>query len=834
MPQILRCPECNITKFSILKYVHHLAISHPQKQIICGINSCPAKLLNARSFRAHLYLKHRDLMSLRRDGNDTDNEIVDIEVGDEDASTSQDLGSDDNELMPDDVLQPDLSIETLLHGIQTNFALFLLRLSEQHILTRQVQFQIAKDTKFLMQFLTENFAQLIKFHLRKSGFEIEEHDDLRELLDDNEIFTRSIENIQSAHMYQQYCNENLSLIEPISYTLGIDKDGKPETMQYVPLLQVLKLLLSKEDVLSHVLNDNICHSKDYLEDYDDGEIFQGHELFSVDSVALRLHFYTDEFEVANPLGSKRSIHKMCAFYYSLGNIHPRYRSQLKHIYLSILIKHKLLKEKYTYADIMKPLIDELKILQTQGIKVKANHKEFNIFGAIATISSDNLSAHSLAGFNACFSSGRVCRTCMATYNDMKTKFREDDFLMRTEEVHKYQMEMIQENPAYSNAYGVKGRCPLYDLECFKVTQSFPPDAMHDVLEGVVPHLLHEVICGLVNERVVTLGQINFEIENFKYGKNDRKNKPVQLSKSFCHADSTVTGSAAEKWCLFRLLSLMIGSCIQKRSEHWELYLLLRKIVDIIFAPVVERSWLPYLQDLVENFQQEYAKLYPQKYVPKVHFLVHYAQHIRQFGPLRRLWCMRFEAKHKYFKNVAKITHNFRNIAATLASRHQLRQCLEMNLENIIDVSEEAESDCHKIPFQSLDDAVKVHTLQLLKLGDEEIEREECIWKTSKLMSNCSKYEMDDLIIIDLIHTEDVPVFLKVEIIFKFRATWIISGRIFIPEQFCHLSHSFVVNDTKEYLSIQPGMEVDFQTLDMYIDCKGNNHVTLKHMPVKKI
>lgn len=44
------------------------------------------------------------------------------------------------------------------------------------------------------------------------------------------------------------------------------------------------------------------------------------------------------------------------------------------------------------------------------------------------------------------------------------------------------------------------------------------------------------------------------------------------------------------------------------------------------------------------------------------------------GPLVRHWCMRFEAKHNYFKTLAHGMFNFKNIAKTLAERHQKFQC----------------------------------------------------------------------------------------------------------------------------------------------------------------
>lgn len=48
-----------------------------------------------------------------------------------------------------------------------------------------------------------------------------------------------------------------------------------------------------------------------LTDYCDGQIFKQHPFFKDHPNALRLHFYEDEFEVVNPLGSKRTKQAVC-------------------------------------------------------------------------------------------------------------------------------------------------------------------------------------------------------------------------------------------------------------------------------------------------------------------------------------------------------------------------------------------------------------------------------------------------------------------------------------------------------------------------------------------
>ena len=49
----------------------------------------------------------------------------------------------------------------------------------------------------------------------------------------------------------------------------------------------------------------------------------------------------------------------------------------------------------------------------------------------------------------------------------------------------------------------------------------------------------------------------------------------------------------------------------------------------------------------------------------------------------RSWCMRYEAKHRYFKQLAGVIGNFTNVAYTLAERYQRLQCLKLSAtENV--------------------------------------------------------------------------------------------------------------------------------------------------------
>ena len=104
---------------------------------------------------------------------------------------------------------------------------------------------------------------------------------------------------------------------------------------------------------------------------------------------------------------------------------------------------------------------------------------------------------------------------------------------------------------------------------------------------------------------------------------------------------------------------------------WAVYLALREICDAILAPVVEPDQLKDLQHMIAEFLRTFVEIFgAEKLLPKFHYLLHYPRQIALFGPLKILWCMRFEAKHQYFKKLAVTANNNKNLCYTLAKRHQ--------------------------------------------------------------------------------------------------------------------------------------------------------------------
>lgn len=177
---------------------------------------------------------------------------------------------------------------------------------------------------------------------------------------------------------------------------------------------------------------------------------------------------------------------------------------------------------------------------------------------------------------------------------------------------------------------------------------------------------------LVEENHFTYLQLNRCKNQFRYEGNDGRDKPADLSPG----SDKLRGHAVQNWCFLRLLPLLVGGRIKDPcdNEVWQLILQLREIVELICAPVITEGQVAYLKVITEEYICNRKRLFPNDPLrPKHHYLGHYPDLIIHFGPLIRLWTLRFESKHTFFKQCARKLHNFKNLCKTLAERHQLLQ-----------------------------------------------------------------------------------------------------------------------------------------------------------------
>ncbi len=508
-------------------------------------------------------------------------------------------------------------------------------------------------------------------------FAVPQNDEaVQNLLQNFEEARNMFEDLDTTHKMCKHFSVKLSLIKPTEIFLGYRGDtGRKlgtssqalaaDTCQYIPISETVKFLFRNEHMQAFYRQSFDSHDGK-MYDYCDGLNFKRHELYKKHPNALQIQLYFDDLETTNPLGSKTKIHRMGAVYFCIRNLPAEFNSALANIHLCLLF-NSIDKETYGFEKIFAPLLDDLKLLETRGIQVNIGGQETILFGTICILTADNLGCHSLGGFVESFSANKFCHFCMVDKQMAQKEFDDDKTELRNKE--NYQLHVAQENPS---ATGVKGDSCLNSLKYFHITENVCVDVMHDILEGVAPLEVKLMLQHFIYvEKLFTLEQLNDKITSFDYGYANGKNKP-SIILNLRTGENPVKQTASQMWCLLLFLPLLIGDFVSEESQHWQLFLLLRNICDIAFAPVITKGMAFYLKQLIIDHHNLFKILYPERnLIPKHHFMTHYWRLMIQFGPLVKLWCMRFEGKHGPLKRQAHIVCNFINISKTLAYKHQL-------------------------------------------------------------------------------------------------------------------------------------------------------------------
>ncbi|XP_051813200.1 uncharacterized protein LOC127536542 isoform X4 [Acanthochromis polyacanthus] len=313
-------------------------------------------------------------------------------------------------------------------------------------------------------------------------------------------------------------------------------------------------------------------------------------------------------------------------------------------------------------------VPDLKTLEDHGVYVPLLGTSLK--GTVHSVVADNLGAHSIAGFIESFSGDYFCRFCTARSCEISSHcVASGVFNLRTKEEHAEHVQIAVENVTHHLA--VKRECALTkNLSHFNVVTGYPPDIAHDIFEGIVPFELAYCLNFLIAKKFFTLDELNKAILSFPYKWSDKTNKPHAVPKSLSSRKS-IGGNAHENWSLLRFLPFLIGSCVPQNEPAWVVLLDLKDITELVVAPVHTDESISYLESKIVEHRQRFQELFPTvRLLPKHHFLEHYPRLIRCFGPLLSVWTMRFEAKHKYFKQIVKHTSCFKNLPLTLASKHQ--------------------------------------------------------------------------------------------------------------------------------------------------------------------
>lgn len=178
-------------------------------------------------------------------------------------------------------------------------------------------------------------------------------------------------------------------------------------------------------------------------------------------------------------------------YWTIGNVHPEFRSTQNCIQLYAIVKTDYLKKPNALRKIVTPFLTDIQTLRTNGLNMKVhgeieNYKGSMLFGAGAT------------PVLALLGGDRPCRICTTTADEWKLEFHESNFTLRNPIDHLNHVDVVPD-PTLSKAatnywkldYGVNTRSPLMDI--IDVTKCLPQDLMHIFIEGPLTILCKPVL-----------------------------------------------------------------------------------------------------------------------------------------------------------------------------------------------------------------------------------------------------------------------------------------------------------------------------------------------------
>ncbi len=616
------------------------------------------------------------------------------------------------------------------------------------------------------------------------------------------------ESLNTQHKRTKFFREQYHMVEAQSIFLGNRYDQcldpatgtmrqiiKRDTFQYVPILPLIALLLSDGSIRQESMK--VRTSVDgVMRDFFDGSLFKSIPLFAEDESALQLCLYFDECEVVNPLGSRRGIHKIGFIYMSLRNVHPMFNSRLSNIHV-VAAFSSLDRSKYGFDKILAPIVRDIKQLE-RGVDLKLHdgtivHKR----GTLVQIVGDNLGLNQLCGFVESFSATHFCRMCTMHKADCADTYRDDSLELRSKDQYTQQLQDLLRGTLTAKDCGIKSSCSLYSLQYFHVIENVSVDIMHDLLEGVVPYELKLIFSSFIFEKkYFTLEFLNGCLASFDYGCSDRKNKPTAFTDAELRDQqkTTLNQKACQILCLAVILPFVVGHKVPETDEMWRLYLLLRDIMDLVFADTCTVSDSIHLKYKIEDHHSLFRTVFPdRRLLPKHHIMIHYPQVMRKVGPLSNCSSMRLEAKHNESKRLSSIVCCFKDICKTVVYRHQLRQCVHLAAGN----SAAYEISVEQVLVNTVDELpeadVILSTVQGLQRYDD-ISHATCV-------SVCGTEYKKNMVII--VGADDEPSFWQIIrcLIVSDRVVYFVCVELRVKFYDSHL-HAYVVHHTDRMQAIE--------------------------------
>ena len=203
------------------------------------------------------------------------------------------------------------------------------------------------------------------------------------------------------------------------------------------------------------------------------------------------------------------------------------------------------------------------------------------------------------------------------------------------------------------------------------------------------------------------------------------------------------------WNLLRLLPLMTAHLIPESDECWQTFLKFLQVEERLCSPYFSNSDLVVLDSQLYDFIKSYFEVFQDaKLKPKSHYLQHYPQMIKAFGPLVKT--LRFESKHGYFKSTFSGSKNRKNICYSLVKRHQMLTYLNYKKPNLLEHCDPQGKFLKELPLESLETHIQETLNNYLSISGDEL-----LSKSKGVLFEGQMYAENDVVVIDFASDESL-------------------------------------------------------------------------------
>ena len=119
--------------------------------------------------------------------------------------------------------------------------------------------------------------------------------------------------------------------------------------------------------------------------------------------------------------------------------------------------------------------------------------------------------------------------------------------------------------------------------------------------------------------------------------------------------------------LAKNLALIIGNSVDETDEHWQLFSIMKDILDIVCSTKVHLRTCRVFKLKIEEYLTLLTEKFPNCLKLKHHFSIHYPSVMRQVGPLWPISYMKFESKNREGKQISHAAISRVNICKTMLS-----------------------------------------------------------------------------------------------------------------------------------------------------------------------